>query len=415
MLPRIKSHHLGSIVAASLGMAAFVGASLAGAADSDGTVSGSAIGCGGGPPPAAPSRVAVLALTNWTLGTGQPGATLPSFSYGNRPLTPLMGDWNGDGLETVGTFEAGTFRLNDQNDSSGADHTFVFGDPRGYAVAGDFDGNRCDDVAVYRNGTWQVHYLGPGAPADTTFAFGSGSWPNTVPVAGDWNGDGVDGIGTYDRATATWVLKNTVGAGAPVFAQFDFGVGGSSYPVVGDWDGTGTDSPGYRTETTWTVRTTGVTSGSTATFNFGPVNAIPLTWSSPPTGSADLALDLEGVQNSCCGLQEITYGMVIENQGPSDADAPNTVTVEATLPESVIFDRFLPGSVSSCSYTPSTRKVTCTTQTLDASEGVIFRFVGVAGVGSHTVTATTFSDLVLDPDPTNNSDSVTNTIVAPPE
>ena len=230
----------------------------------------------------APARVAVLALTTWTLGTGQPGTTQAPFNYGTRPLTPIMGDWNGDGLITVGTFQAGTFYLNDQNDNSSAELVDTYGDPRGYPVAGDFDGNGCDDVAVYRNGTWQVHYLGPGAPANASFTlpapFGQSSWPSTVPVAGDWNGDGIDGIGTYNRATATWVLKNTVGTGAPDFPSFGFGVPGSSVPVVGDWDGDGTDSPGFRTGTTWTVRTTGVGVGSTTTFVFGTTNAIPLTW-----------------------------------------------------------------------------------------------------------------------------------------
>ena len=133
-----------------------------------------------------------------------------------------------------------------------------------------------------------------------------------------------------------------------------------------------------------------------------------------PSEQADLELSLDSVQDSTVSFTEIRYVMTVFNDGPSDADAPNTVTAEATLPESVIFDRFLPESVASCSYTPSTRKVTCTTQTLDASEIVTFRFAGLAGVGTHTVTATTFSDLVPDPDPSDNSDSVTNTVVDPP-
>ena len=262
MLKRLKSHHLGSIVAAAiLVVAAFVGASLAGAADQGGTVSSSATGpCRMGPsspigprgpshPPCEPANVAVVAGTTWHLGDGQPGATLPTFNYGIRPLTPIMGDWNCDGVNTVGTFERGTFRLNDQNDATGAEHTFVFGDPRGFAVAGDFDGNCYDDVAVYRSGTWQVQYLGPGAPHDHTFTlpapFGQGNWPNTVPVAGDWNGAAVpgEGIGTYDLATATWVLKDEVGTGAPDYGPFVFGTPGGSYPVVGDWNGDGFDTP----------------------------------------------------------------------------------------------------------------------------------------------------------------------------
>ena len=297
---RLKSHHLGSIVAAAiLVVAAFVGASLAGAADEGGAVSISAANCGpgGGPSqpigpsgptpfPCEPANVAVVAGTTWMLRHGQQGGLLTPFTYGTRPLTPIMGDWNCDTVNTAGTFERGTFRLNDQNDDSIPEHTFVFGDPRGFAVAADFDGNCYDDVAVYRNGTWQVHYLGPGAPADDTFTlpapFGQGNWPNTVPVAGDWNGDAVGGagIGTYDLATATWVLKDEVGAGAPDYGPFVFGTPGGSYPVVGDWNGDGFDTPGYRslTGTTWTVRRSFITGGQTDSFDFGPANSLPLTW-----------------------------------------------------------------------------------------------------------------------------------------
>jgi len=233
------------------------------------------------PPPV--SRAAVVAKsTDWTLGDALPGAPLPTFSYGTRPLTPMMGDWNGDGLKTVGTFEYGTFKLNNQNDNSEADIRFTFGDPRGYPIAGDYDGNGYDDVAVYRCGLWQIHYLGPGAPADQSFTLGAPfatdcTWPATAPVAGDWDGDGIDGIGTVKPSTGTWVLKNTVGAGSPDIGPFTFGPAGA-YPVVGDWGGNGFDTPGYRVGTTWTVRTAAVTSGATSTFDFGVANSVPFSW-----------------------------------------------------------------------------------------------------------------------------------------
>jgi predicted outer membrane repeat protein len=232
------------------------------------------------------SRAAVVAAsTNWSLGDALPGTTTNNFSYGTKPLSPLMGDWNGDGIRTVGTFELGTFKLRNSNTAGAPDVTFTFGDPRGFPVAGDFDGNGYTDVAVYRAGHWQIHYLGPGAPADQSFSLGApfatGTYPNTVPVAGDWNGDGIDGIGTYNLANGTWTLKNTVGAGAPDIAPFVFWGGVGSYPVVGDWTGIGIDTPGYRQGSVWTVRTTAVTEGPTSTFNFGVTNSVPFAWSAP--------------------------------------------------------------------------------------------------------------------------------------
>jgi len=207
-------------------------------------------------------------------------------TYGARPLVGVIGDWDGNGSETLGTFERGTFKLNNANDSSEPDITFSFGDPRAYAVAGDFDGNGTDDVALYRAGNWQVHYLGAGAPADASFSltapFATGIYPNTIPVAGDWDGDGVDGIGTYNLANGQWVLKNTVGAGAPDIGPFTFWGGFGSVPVVGDWTGIGVDTPGYRIGTNWTVRTGGnpptPTTSPQFSFDFGVANSVPFAW-----------------------------------------------------------------------------------------------------------------------------------------
>ncbi len=225
----------------------------------------------------------VAASVNWSLADGLPGAKTTSFAYGAKPLTPLMGDWTGSGTKTVGTFEAGVFKLRNTNSAGAADITFTFGDPRGFAVAGDFNGDGITDVAVYKDGTWQVHYLGtPGVvPPDATFTLGApfatGAWPSTVPVSGDWNSDGID-IGTYNLSTGEWVLKNTVGAGPADFAPFTFWGGSASYPVVGDWTGIGIDTPGYRIGTGWTERTGGITSATTSTFTYGATNSFPFTW-----------------------------------------------------------------------------------------------------------------------------------------
>jgi hypothetical protein len=235
------------------------------------------------------SKPAVLAASvNWTFGaalaTGTP--IVATATYGTKPLVGLIGDWDGNGSKTLGTFEQGVFKLNNANDSSEPDITFTFGDPRAYAVAGDFDGNGTDDVALYRAGNWQVHYLGAGAPADASFILGSpfatGTYPNTIPVAGDWNGDGIAGIGTYNLATGQWVLKNTVGAGAPDIGPFTFWAGSGSIPVVGDWTGIGVDTPGYRIGSTWTVRTGGnpptPTTSPQFSFVFGVTNSVPFAW-----------------------------------------------------------------------------------------------------------------------------------------
>ena len=157
-----------------------------------------------------------------------------------------MGDWDGNGSCTPGTFEGGVFKLNNANAASVADSTFTFGDARGFPVAGDFNANGIDDVAVYRNGTWQVRLDDGTTPPAFTDGPG-GAWPATIPVSGDWDGNGTDGIGDYLYASATWGLRQTASAGAADAGTFVYGTASSSYPVVGDWNADGIDSIGVMT------------------------------------------------------------------------------------------------------------------------------------------------------------------------
>jgi hypothetical protein len=133
------------------------------------------------------------------------------FVYGARNWTGLVGDWNGDGLDTIGVV-----------DTTGAD-------PRGA-------------VWYLRNSN------SPGAPDISPFVYGLPGW---IPVAGDWDGDGVDGIGIYDPSTSTWYLRNQPGSAGPADVVIFFGVPGW-IPVVGDWDGDGIDTIGMVDPTTFT-------------------------------------------------------------------------------------------------------------------------------------------------------------------
>ena len=232
---------------------------------------------------------AVAGSTSWqlrdTLTTGP--ATTPAFTYGTRPNVPLMGDWDGNGSRTPGSYEGGTFKLRNANGAGGADVTFTFGDPRGFPVAGDWNGDGRDDVAVYRNGTWEFRYAVCGTPTTLVRSFGTGNWPTTVPVAGDWDDDGTDTIGTYTYATGTWTLSNTLPlAGGAAIAPFVFWQGSASYPVVGDWDGDGRDTVGTKRGTTWALRNDNSNGGPAVSFDFGGANDLPLSWKSAPPVSA---------------------------------------------------------------------------------------------------------------------------------
>ncbi|MCB2224034.1 MAG: L,D-transpeptidase family protein [Actinobacteria bacterium] len=75
-------------------------------------------------------------------------------------------------------------------------------------------------------GTW---YLRDAAGGTVSFAFGE---PGSVPVAGDWDGDGIDTVGVYDPASGLVGLD-----GGPTLVVAAGGV-----PVVADPDGDGRDT-----------------------------------------------------------------------------------------------------------------------------------------------------------------------------
>ncbi|MBK6315771.1 MAG: hypothetical protein IPF53_16125 [Blastocatellia bacterium] len=57
----------------------------------------------------------------------------------------------------------------------------------------------------------------------------------SVPIVGDWNGDGVDTVGVYITGTGTFFLRNSNSPG-PADLAFTFGAGGG-IPLSGDWNG----------------------------------------------------------------------------------------------------------------------------------------------------------------------------------
>jgi hypothetical protein len=237
------------------------------------------------------SRPAVVHLsTDWfirdSLSTGEATTLL---TFGTRPQTALLGDWDGDGIATPGRYAQGTFHLTNGDGGGGAGGaggadgagasplTFTFGDRFGFPVSGDFDHDGRDDVAVYRDGTWEIRYIADGTTGRATL--GTGTWPRTIPLAGDWNGDGTDGIGTW--SAGVWALRDAPVGDGPPDRTFTLGPAAGAYPVVGDWTAVGTDSPGLVEFPKWTLYfddplVAGDELSVYTTFEFGQPDELPL-------------------------------------------------------------------------------------------------------------------------------------------
>ncbi len=189
------------------------------------------------------------------------GVDLITASFGAPTDRPVAGDWNGDGIDDIGVWRPGTGRFYLDIDGSrtwtaGVDLiTDAFGIPTDRPVAGDWNGDGIDDIGVWRPGTGRFYLDIDGSRTWTagvdliTDAFGI---PTDRPVAGDWNGDGFDDIGVWRPGTGRFYLdvdgSRTWTAGVDLITD-GFGIP-TDHPVTGDWNGDGIGDIGvWRTST----------------------------------------------------------------------------------------------------------------------------------------------------------------------
>ena len=85
------------------------------------------------------------------------------FFFGNPGDRPVPGDTNGDGKDTVSIYRPNKQRfyiINRLGSNGGglgdAEYFFSFGNPGDVPVVGDFDGDGIDTVGVYRSGSWYL-------------------------------------------------------------------------------------------------------------------------------------------------------------------------------------------------------------------------------------------------------------------
>ncbi|NNC93509.1 MAG: hypothetical protein HKN80_13570, partial [Acidimicrobiia bacterium] len=117
---------------------------------------------------------------------------------------------------------------------------FYYGIPEDIPMACDWDGNGVSTPGLYRDtsGFLYLRQTNTFGNADISIYYGI---PGDLPVCGDWNGNGVETIGIYRPSNATFYLRNTNTFGfADVF--FPFGAAGD-IPLAGDWDGDGISTP----------------------------------------------------------------------------------------------------------------------------------------------------------------------------
>ena len=137
------------------------------------------------------------------------------FFFGNPGDVPLAGDFNGDGCDTVSIYRAPEQRfyiINELGKNEGglgeAEFSYIFGDPGDKPFVGDFDGDGIETVGLHRESTGLVYFRNSHTQgvADAQFIFGD---PGDRLVAGDWTGDGVFSPALFRPSNTTMFFRYT--------------------------------------------------------------------------------------------------------------------------------------------------------------------------------------------------------------
>ncbi len=121
------------------------------------------------------------------------------------------------------------------------DHVFRFGSERDVAVSGDFNGDGISSIGVFSDGKWRLDVDGDGRinpEIDRQVQFGT---EGDLPLVGDFDGDGIDEIAIV-RGNQVIVDTNSNGridATDQVFLLEDE----TGTVIAGDFDGDGRDEP----------------------------------------------------------------------------------------------------------------------------------------------------------------------------
>jgi hypothetical protein len=137
------------------------------------------------------------------------------FFFGNPGDVPLAGDFNGDGCDTVSIYrpsEGRVFIINELGSGDqglgAAETSYYFGNPGDKPFVGDFDGDGIETIGLHRESTGFVYFRNTHTQgvADNAFFFGD---PGDRLVAGDWTGDGTDSPAVFRPSDTTFYFRHT--------------------------------------------------------------------------------------------------------------------------------------------------------------------------------------------------------------
>ncbi len=181
----------------------------------------------------------------------------------NDGRIPVIGDWNGDGIDDTG--------INHTNDKwyLDANHDLVtesaevwkagFRGANGVPFTGDWDGDGDDDYGMYTHDGYLHLFDRDDAIDIADYRAGAGFMTGKRLAGGDANNDGTDEVFMWDvdpdswSTTGDWYIMRAQDTRSDLYTEFEYGycdvtsfaiAGIECAAVVGDWDGNGTETIG---------------------------------------------------------------------------------------------------------------------------------------------------------------------------
>jgi signal peptidase I len=207
----------------------------------------------------------------WILRTeNSPLAQVIRTDWGMATDTPITGDWDGDGVDTIGVFRDGQWILSNSNTNPNADIRTNWGMDTDIPVVGNWDGIGGDTIGVFRDGQWILSNSNTNPNADIRTNWGLAG---DRPVVGTWAGIGGDTIGV--RRGVQWILSNS-NTNPTADIRTNWGLG-TDTPITEDWDGIGGDTIGVRRGVQWILSNSNINPSVADRFNYGMSTDEPVT------------------------------------------------------------------------------------------------------------------------------------------
>jgi len=149
-----------------------------------------------------------------------------TFFFGNPGDVPIVGDFNKNDCDTVSIYRPSQgrfFIVNELGQNGGglgaADFDFYFGNPYDQPFVGDFDGDGRDTIGLYRVSTGFAYFRNSLSTGNADFAFYYGN-PGDIILAADWDGDGDDTVAVYRPSSGRLYVNLNNGPGAADYTLF---------------------------------------------------------------------------------------------------------------------------------------------------------------------------------------------------